>query len=289
MIVTRLLGGLGNQLFQYAIGRSLALRHGTQLRLDTGELENQQLRSFRLRHLNISAAELSNAERHALRLSDSSIGLAGLWGSMFNRPALTRIHERDFTFDAAVLSSPSNSYLIGYWQSPKYFESIEDVIRADAGTREPQSVADLNMAEQIGSTLAVAVHVRRGDYVWNPETSRYHGVCGLEYYEAAERLLLERLGSIRLFVFSDDHAWVGQNVRFRSPATLVTHNDSSRDYADLQLMSLCKHHIIANSTFSWWGAWLCANPDKIVIAPKQWFREATHSTRDLIPDSWIQL
>ena len=287
--MTRLLGGLGNQLFQYAIGRSLALRHGTQLRLDTGYFANQQLRSFRLRHLNMDAVELSDAERHTLRLSAPSGGLAGLWARYFGRSTLTRVDERSFAFDASVLNSPANSYLVGYWQSPKYFESIEDTIRAEARPRVPQSPADADVAGQIGAMLSVAVHVRRGDYVRNPETSRYHGVCGLEYYMSAERYLLERVGPCRLFVFSDDPAWVSQNVRFRSPTTLVDHNDASRDYADLQLMSLCRHHIIANSTFSWWGAWLCVNPDKVIIAPKQWFGEGAHSTRDLIPESWVRL
>jgi hypothetical protein len=131
--------------------------------------------------------------------------------------------------------------------------------------------------------------VRRGDYVANASTHEYHGVCSPEYYEAAQKLLAHRLGAIELFVFSDDADWVERHLRFFGPATFVKHNGPAQDYEDLRLLSLCRHHIIANSTFSWWGAWLCRHVEKLVIAPKRWFQGARHSTDDLIPQQWIRL
>ena len=128
--------------------------------------------------------------------------------------------------------------------------------------------------------------MRRGDYVTNPTTHRYHGACGPDYYEAAQRLLLQTLGNAQLFVFSDDPAWVEANMRFVLPATILKHNSPEQDYEDLRLMALCRHHIIANSTFSWWGAWLSQSLEKIVVAPKNWFKEAGHTTEDLLPREW---
>jgi hypothetical protein len=199
------------------------------------------------------------------------------------------VRERSFSFDSSVLKAPSCCYLQGYWQTPRYFATIESFIRQDIVVEEPLTGPNLETAENIRHTEAVSLHVRRGDYVDNLETHQYHGVCGPEYYENAQRVLLEHLGKIELFVFSDDPDWVERNLRFLAPATLVRHNPPERDYEDLRLLSLCRHHIIANSTFSWWGAWLSSHAEKRVIAPKRWFSSAKHSTADLIPPDWTQL
>jgi hypothetical protein len=187
------------------------------------------------------------------------------------------------------LEAPASCYLKGYWQSPKYFASVESYIRQDIVVKEPLAGVNFEIAERIVDSQSVSLHVRRGDYATNPVTQNYHGTCGPEYYESAQRALLEQLGSIELFVFSDDPDWVEHNLRFLAPATMMQHNGPSRDYEDLRLLSLCRHHIIANSTFSWWGAWLCANPTKSVIAPKNWFRGAGLSANDLLPNSWIRI
>jgi hypothetical protein len=179
--------------------------------------------------------------------------------------------------------------LQGYWQSPKYFASIEPEIRTELKLREPLAGENLAVVNKIDTSLAVSVHVRRGDYVTSVTTNQYHGTCGPEYYLAAEALLRQRLGEPTLFIFSDDPDWAAHNLRFESPTVIVRHNGPKRDYEDLRLMTLCKHHVIANSTFGWWGAWLCANPDKIVVAPRNWFRDASHSTADLIPEDWIRV
>ena len=204
-------------------------------------------------------------------------------------PKLPLVKERRYEFDADVLEAPQTCCLQGYWQSPKYFSDAEAQIRREFVVRDPLAGANLEVSRQIGACTSVSLHVRRGDYVDNAHTNRYHGLCGPQYYAAAEALLRERCGDLRLFVFSDDPDWAEANLRFASPVSVVRHNGALRDYEDLRLLSLCRHHIIANSTFSWWGAWLSSHADKIVVAPRQWFGQAGHSSADLVPDQWLRL
>ena len=137
--------------------------------------------------------------------------------------------------------------------------------------------------------LNIILPLRRGDYVSNPETRRVHGVCNLDYYRQCISLITERITNPLFFVFSDDPGWIIEKLRLDYPTTFVIHNDAARNYEDLRLMSLCRHHIIANSSFSWWGAWLCTCPGKIVMAPKRWFKELSRDTRDLLPESWQRI
>lgn len=290
MIVTELIGGLGNQLFQYAVGRALSLRHGTQLRFDISAFEGNELRTYALHHFSVVGTPLSKEDYRKLQIKGTPRGLLDLLTLSFVRSGqIPVVRERSFEFDAAVLGAPETCYLRGYWQSPKYFEGIEGQLRRELVVRTPIAGKNLVAARHLVQRQAVAVHVRRGDYISNRETHRYHGICDNEYYMSAEELLRKKVGNLEIYVFSDDPDWVQKHLRFQSPTTLVRHNSKEQDYEDLRLMSMCKHHIIANSTFSWWGAWLSKHPGKIVIAPQRWFSEATHSTRDLIPEDWIRL
>lgn len=289
MVVTQLLGGLGNQLFQYAMGRAVAIRHGTVLKLDKSKFDGYRLRSFALDHFSIEATELTSAEYRDLGLPERRTRIGRLMSRLLASSSIPMILERGFAFDPTALDAPGRCYLQGYWQSPKYFASIEPTIRREFSFRDALTGSSLDAANEISQSLAVSVHVRRGDYVSNPTTSQYHGICGPEYYLAAEARLREQLGELTLFLFSDDPDWAQHNLGFRSRTVILRHNGPERDYDDLHLMTLCQHHIIANSTFSWWGAWLCRNSAKRVIAPKQWFREAASSADDLIPDEWIRI
>ncbi len=290
MIVTELIGGLGNQMFQYALGRALAIKYGTALKLDVSSFERQALRRYALDELMIEATVLTETERRRLALGDGlSARIRRMAAAAFGIQPVSIVRERSFSFDATVLNAPSHSYLQGYWQSWKYFHAIDRQLREEFTSRNKLVGENAATAARINTCTAVSVHVRRGDYVQDPHTARYHGVCGPDYYAAAERLLRERVGDIDLFVFSDDPSWAEANLRFSSNSVVVRHNPPDRDYEDLRLMTLCRHHIIANSTFSWWGAWLCQNPGKIVIAPKKWFAEAKLDTSDLIPEGWIRL
>ena len=290
MIISCLYGGLGNQLFQYAAGRSLAAKHQTSLHLDVSMFGKEPLRRYVLDHFLIRATILSDAERMSLGLPSGQDGrLRRVVQRLAGLSAAPMIEERDYGFSPDVLDAPSFCCLRGYFQSPRYFEMIEEQIRLELVVSDALVGRNREIATQVGATTAVAVHVRRGDYATNAHTNKYHGTCGPDYYALAEKLLREKLVEPHLFVFSDDPDWAEENLHFVSPATFLRHNDPKHDYEDLRLMSLCRHHIIANSTFSWWGAWLCVHPDKIVVAPRNWFGEAGLSTSDLIPRSWIQI
>ena len=290
MIVVRLLGGLGNQMFQYAFGRALAERRAVSLKLDIASFETYSLRRYALQHFGIIAELLSPEERKQLGLPrDETTRLSRLVERFLQPAAIAVVDEHSFEFDPALLDVRAPCYLRGYWQSPKYFASIESMIRREFTVQAPPNTANLNAARVVTGCDSVSVHVRRGDYVESETTGRFHGLCDPSYYRAAEAHLRERLRNPKLFVFSDDPDWAEQNLRLTAPATYFRHNGPEQDFEDLRLMALCKHHIIANSTFSWWGAWLCDNPNKTVIAPRNWFREANHSTRDLIPANWVRL
>jgi len=287
MVIVRLIGGLGNQLFQYALGRALAASRSTTLKLDITDYETYKVQAYALRDFNVAESFATRNEIRRLR--------GGGW--MARQPS-RRLHrlipfrrdsyilEKGFSFDPEVLKSPDDIYLEGYWQSEKYFTSIEGLLRRELTLRHSLSGRNQEMAVRIAGCNAVSLHVRRGDYVSNPDSSRLHGLCGADYHQAAVRRIAEVVPQPHLFVFSDDPQWAAGNLHLEHPATMVTGNEIRRDYEDLRLMSLCKHHIVANSSFSWWGAWLDTNPDKIVIAPERWFAHAQHDTRDLFPPTW---
>jgi hypothetical protein len=290
MIVTQLVGGLGNQMFQYAVGRALAIKHNTSLKLDTSPFAGYALRAYALARFAIEASELTDGERRDLGLDRAPAGRVGRLLQRLRPPSRTPvIKERGFSFDPSVLDAPATCHLQGYWQSPKYFAAIERDIRREFTVREPLAGANLDASRQMENGTAVSLHVRRGDYVANPHTNRYHGTCDADYYTAAEALLRKRVGRFRIFVFSDDPEWAQANLRLASPMTVLRHNGPAQDYEDLRLMTLCRHHIIANSTFSWWGAWLCTQPGKLVVAPRNWFRDPEIDTTDLMPDDWVRL
>jgi hypothetical protein len=145
------------------------------------------------------------------------------------------------------------------------------------------------LLEEIRSRCAVAVHVRRGDYVRNARTNEFHGLCTPEYYQAAAKYVVDRIDEPTFLVFSDEPEWVQANLKLGRPTIYVTHDGNCAPHHDMWLMSQCSHHIIANSSFSWWGAWLCRNEKKMVVAPKRWFRDPKVNTSDLIPECWITI
>ena len=296
MIIVKLMGGLGNQMFQYAAGRRLAHRHNTQLKLDLSFLESGGVttrRVYELDHLNISAG-IATALEVAEYTGTGTNFLQSLLAAVRRSIGLAtaephRYVERHFQFDPALLDAPDNSYLAGYWQSEKYFADIGDILRHEFAVRAEPDDWNRRMAEEIKATESFSIHVRRGDYVSDKTTGDYHGICSLRYYQAAVDMVVSQVRSPHFFVFSDDPAWVKENLTVHYPMTYMDHNGPGRGHEDLRLMSLCRHHIIANSSFSWWGAWLCRNPDKIVIAPDTWFNKGEIDTKDLLPARWIRI
>jgi hypothetical protein len=266
MVITELIGGIGNQLFQYAAARSLAYSRAINLKLDLSAFENYKLHQYSLQHFNIPASIAVAADL---------------------RQTSYVFHEKSFHFDPHFEKLPSSVLLKGYWQSEKYFSAIEDVIRKDLQIQIPLQGLNKSTADHIHSCQSVSLHIRRGDYVTNAHTMAYHGLCDLAYYDKCIYAISQQVTHPHFFIFSDDPDWAMANLKIAHDTTYVTHNNAETNYEDLRLMSLCQHQIIANSTFSWWGAWLNTSNTKIVIAPKNWFKSAALNTADLIPDSWM--
>lgn len=291
MIIVHLSGGLGNQMFQYAFGRTLAKRLGVELKLELTDHTLNIHNGFELdRIFNIKAKESSQADLKAVmglqRFSIIRKAFKVLPLGMLLKS--TVVYEPHFHFAPQMLALPDNSYVYGYWQSEKYFSEIENEIRSDFSFKLPLSKANTGLAEMIKSTNSVSLHVRRNDFAKNSAINATHGLCSLEHYEAAIQYLNKRVESPHYFVFSDDITWVRNNLKVDCNLQYVEHNFGADSYNDMRLMSLCKHHIIANSSFSWWGAWLNQSSDKIVIAPKRWFLNDSN-TKDLIPQHWVRL
>ncbi|HUR42276.1 MAG TPA: alpha-1,2-fucosyltransferase [Verrucomicrobiae bacterium] len=297
MIVAKLMGGLGNQMFQYALGRHLALKHGVPLKVDLDFLlrESRSVpdttpHDYNLPHFHVAAEPSTVAETSVLKLP-----VARGWRRQLRRVqqmlapgSLTHVLERGLAFDPRVLRAGPDVYLEGYWQSPRYFEPVAAQIRADFELRDGPDGRNAALLLDIADSEAVAVHVRRGDYITSPGAARVHGLCGLDYYEAALAEIARRVRVPRFFLFSDDPAWVQANLRVPGTATMITHN-GPRPWEDLRLMRACRHFVIANSSFSWWGAWLSAAPGKIVIAPRRWALESGLNVATRHPPEWQTL
>jgi hypothetical protein len=290
--IVYLQGGLGNQLFQYAFARALGLRFGCQVKLDDSFFENQTKRVLSLGRFNSTIQTANDVEiKNALEINTTF--LEKLLGYLLKTEMKnSRYIEKSLSFDNACFSEKDKKYFRGYWQSEKYFKNIEEIIRKELIITPLPSEQNAKTINTIKSQRnAVSLHIRRGDYISDSRANEIHGVCGLDYYRQALNLLKSRIGEFDLYVFSDDINWAKYNLEFPCNKVFVDWNDDVNNYEDLRLMSLCKHNIIANSTFSWWGAWLNQNPDKIVIAPKQWFADSNKNNEpgDIVPESWIKL
>lgn len=285
VVITALSGGLGNQMFQYAMGRSLAVRRGVPLLLDLRSLATDTLRDYALGGFQVAADIAKPSE-----LPSAPGPIARRLGRLLPRFApRTSVFERAFTFEPSMLDLVPPAYLTGNWQSERYFVDCGDVVRSDFQLARPFTPDRAQLAEAIKARNAVSVHVRRGDYVSNPVANAYHGTCDPDWYASAKRRMDDVVPNAQYVIFSDDPGWARANLTDFTDALFVEPSGDGKDEQDLHLMALCRHHIIANSSFSWWGAWLNPNPDKHVIAPLQWFKGAAHDTRDLIPTEWERL
>lgn len=290
MIVVQLRGGLGNQLFQYALGRRLAIDRDVPLKLDTSRFRYDGQRFFRLDRYNINVEVASRED--VLRAK----GGAGFVGRMVRlsdrlRPYYRRriVNEAPIGFDQNILGVPRTAYLQGYWQDERYFRSIGSLLRTEVSLKGRPSPASERLAQEIAAHDSVGLHVRRGDYVSHPAASQEFWVLPQSYYLTASKYFADQLADPRFYLFSDDLDWVRDNLRLDWPTKIVSHNSQATDYEDLWLMSLCRHQIIANSSFSWWSAWLNAYSQKMVIAPAKWFRDPGKNAEFSLPPDWIRI
>lgn len=292
MIITHLIGGLGNQMFQYAAARTLSIKLGAELRLDISSFANYKLhQGFELQRIFNCVSEVASKEDIYDILGWQSflvIKRVLLRPKMAAFRSKKLVIEPHFQYWAGINNLVKDNYLEGYWQSEKYFIDAEKQIRKDFVFKLPMQNENINLAKKISHVEAVSLHVRRGDYANNSQNVAIHGLCSIEYYQAAIAYIAERVNNPHFFVFSDDIAWVKSQIKFDFPHQYVDYNHGEESYNDMNLMSLCKHNIIANSSFSWWGAWLNVNDEKIIIAPKKWFASET-LTHDLISENWVRL
>lgn len=282
-------------MFQYALGRHLAKINKTELKLDLSFLEdrtprvNFTHRNYELHHFNITASIANNEDFKRLTYIPVTFGQRIRYKLLRRVRPYVYVEESSFRFNEPLLSTRGNIMLKGYWQSEKYFKAIESIIRREYTVKQPLTGVNLTWARQIQACNAISLHIRRGDYVSNAATNQFHGTCSLSYYQRAIDLLVEKVTNPVFFVFSDNPEWTQSNLNLTFPTHYVTNNLGATAYEDLRLMSLCQHHVIANSSFSWWGAWLNSSHQKTVIAPSKWFNDSLYDTADLIPENWQQI
>lgn len=291
MIITKLIGGIGNQMFQYAAARRLSHIHHTNLKLDITSYESYKLRKFELDKFNISAQIATKKEIEKFIKIPQNIFEKIVFNLIPSVKKRSKYYyeEKFYHFDKDVLALPDNVYLSGYWQSEKYFKDIGDILLKEFTVKHSPDKRNQSILKQIESTNSVSIHVRRGDFVANEDTKSLHGLYNIDYFQKAISIISSKISNPCFYIFSDDIDWARTNMKIEYPITFIDNNIDKKDYEDLRLMSSCKHNIIVNSTFGWWGAWLNKNRPKIVITPKNWYKNGPTDTYDLIPKSWIKI
>lgn len=272
VVSVRLMGGLGNQMFQYAAGLAVSMRAGCKLNLDTSFLRKKSdaytVRALELDAFNVLAdMDSINSLRLKSMRKISDFGGGG-------EHALLKLNEGGVS-------------LRGYWQSDLYFKDVRDALLKEFTLKNPLSTPAAKLAQEIQSTDAVSVHIRRGDYVSNSSAAAVHGLCPMQYYQSAVDRVIDTVGICPIYVFSDDVAWVKANFDVGLPINVIDYPAAS-PAEDIHLMKLCKHHIIANSSFSWWGAWL-SQRNGMKVAPQRWYADAGMRADNIAPSDWIRL
>lgn len=292
MIVVKLIGGLGNQLFQYACGKYLAHLHKTELYLDLSFLEKPSDGSYTQRKYELAPYQLK------VDFANKEIIQAFNPGNRIRRTLQRKlpilfthlyVSESGSAYHKEFLSYPSNTYLDGFWQSERYFKPIENQLREELKLKIELNKENLLWLDKINTSASIALHVRRGDYVQNKQANAHHGTCSPAYYHKALSWMFSEVESPQVYVFSDDMPWCRNEFKSLNNIHFVDVNSAEQAHFDLELMQRCKHAIIANSSFSWWAAWLNSNPTKKIVAPLNWFKDPLMNNPDLIPPSWKQL
>lgn len=290
-------GGLGNQMFQYAFALALAKKFGSSPILDFSWFRDVKYhtlvvpRKFELGVFNTQIEVAAKEDLVNVRRPDFSSkiknSLAKMFPKFFNVNYVSEKHT--FCFDKKLLNCPHYFFYDGYFQNEKYFKSLREDLLKDFSLKE--SFAQLNapnqnILNQIKNTNSISLHIRRGDYISLEHVNNTHGICSLEYYKKAIDYITSKIKNPHFYIFSDDINWVKENLKIDYPYTIVDFNQG-KSYCDLELMRNCKNNITANSSFSWWAAWLNENPEKIVISPKKWL--AKKQKCDIVPKEWVKL
>lgn len=296
MVIVRLWGGLGNQLFQYAAGKALAIRHNCELKIDPSLLyeklddpltvrREMDLEVFTIPIQLATAKEITHFNPKPSNLTERIFH-----GIRFRIARPNVFLEKHYHYHPEIENQKVPICLVGNFQSPRYFENSWETMHSLFSFKQPILEDSLDVQEAIQQTNSVCINIRRGDYVHHPVYSQTLGFRGLDYLLPAIEKIKSKVENPHFFVFSDDIDWCRNKLLPLTGGTLVDHSHKGWKFGNyLQLMTLCKHHIIPNSTFGWWAAWLGNKPGQIVIAPKLWYQDISFDTKDLCPESWIRL
>ncbi len=291
MILVKLMGGLGNQMFQYAAAKSLACRHNVDVKVDLSFLKldtkgNYTPRKYELDIFNshIKIATDEDVKNFTKKVNTKYSRLLQRKFPLFYN-SLYAV-EKGSSYHPEFKNYPKNTYLDGFWQSELYFKKYELQLKKEFTFKNTLPKQLESYLIKIQTTNSVSIHVRRGDYVTLKSANEFHGSCSLQYYKSALEIILNTNSKVDLFVFSDDIDWCRQNFNFKFPLHFIEHNFEA--HWDMFLMSYCKHNIIANSSFSWWGAWLNNNENKIVVMPKYWFKNIESKLINIKPNNWLE-
>jgi hypothetical protein len=289
MVIARLSGGLGNQLFQYACGRHLAIKRHEELVLDLSWFIQPHLlhssRKFELNHFFINA-NIASFNSSLINSLSSNLYLRRIFGLLLAKESVIEGVDNKNIYE---LNRNKDIILKGYWQSQNYFLGIRNILLKEISPKCNLSQKYFDLKIRIEQAESIAIHIRRGDYVNNSRSTSLHGVLPASYYLNALEYMLSNTKHSHFFVFSDDISWVKNCLDFKGVNhTFIEGMEIQTTISEFDLIRCCRHHIIANSSFSWWGAWLGASTNQIVIAPKQWY--ATRLTPpNLLPPQWIQM
>lgn len=271
------------------MGRAVAHKTGAPLLLDITDFAGYEFHSYSLNHLSIQESYATKKQLAPFKLRRRRLGKAWIPYNILFANDARYVREGSYTYDAKAAAATPPCYLDGYWQTEKYFTDIAETLHTEFAIKTPLSDFTKSASDRIAAAPeSVSLHIRRGDFANNPSVSKYHGTCPPEYYDSAMNYMNERVSSPQYFVFSDDIEWAKANVQTGHPTEFIGQG-ADRNYEDLELMRLCKHHILSNSTFGWWGAWLSRPNERksITIAPKKWFAKNLDLS-DLMPKTWIQ-
>ena len=280
MIIIKIKGGLGNQLFQYAVGRALALHHRLPLKLDLTIFKTYKLHRYLLDQFAIQAEIATEDEIIKLKGRNNVLFSALRKAGLVKRKSYLK-EKRSSYFDASVFKN-DNVYLDGYWQNELYFSDIREELLRDLTSIRSMSDLGVVYMEGIKKSNSVSLHVRRGNYL----NLKNFNVLDIDYYMKAVEYIRKNVEKPTFYIFSDDLEWCKNSLGFLDNCIFVDSTKTEID--DLKLMSFCKHNIIANSSFSWWGAWLNQNCKKTVIAPKGWLLNDPGSSNVILSD-WVKL
>lgn len=280
IIIVRVWEGLGNQLFQYAYARALQLRSIENVKLcvlpDQGD---RTVRDYKLDRLKITIPRARMFEKIAVFIERYEIVKKIVQYITERVGFIGYMEEDDVKYKEELKYLTGNYYLSGWFQNEKYFEEFAEIIRSEIRPRKKIKIST-ELKDILEYKNTVSVHIRRGDF------ARYSNILDREYYYKAFEVMEEHIDDIFYVVFSDELDWVMENMQFGDNVYYVNRDKKLEDYEELFIMSRCKNHIIANSTYSWWGAWLNTNKEKIVIGPVKWF---SRRKRNIMPEDWIKI